>query len=476
MKKIILLSFAIALCCTATQAQRFLGVATGSWNAMNSLYLNPANIAGCNERLTINLVGMNVGVDNSLGTISSIGDISGTVGNSDSGVKSIFKYSNNNKFSMMVPSVEVRGPGVLYSINSRNTIAITTRIRAFNEFNNFDKSLYTAITNTSTAQGGVSFNTQNFNWTAHLWSEIGLSYGLVAIDNETFQVKAGATVRYLGGIGYLGLKGKNLDLTYTAGSDSLHTSNSDLEFASNIASSQDAFTNGTGNVLSNIFSGHSGHGIGADLGVTIVYKPDNPDGTNGRTGAYKAALSAAITDIGSINYGSSYTVNVTGNGSITANGISQHIKDYQDFNTYIKAQGYSGDTGVKATKVYLPTALVISADYNAYKNFFVNAMVIANVANGANFGSVYYSQFTVTPRFDSKIFSFGLPITYNMLTNNMRMGVGLRCSGFYIGSDDMLALFSNNQYGFNFYVGAMIPIYKKHRNNGGTGGIKPWKS
>jgi len=442
-------------------AQRYLGVATGNWNAMNSMYINPANIAGSNERITINLFSFGLGVDNNLGTISSIGNIAKTANSSDSNAtKNIFTYTNNGKFSMSVPVVDIHGPGILFSLNNTHTFAITTRIRAVNQFNNFDRSLYTTITQTESVQNGLAFNLQNFNWTAHIWSEIGFSYGVQAINTDAFQLKAGITLKYLGGIGYLGLKGKNLDLRYNGG-DSLTTSNSDLEYASNIVSSQDAFTNGVN--LSNIFGGHAGKGFGTDIGLSFVYKGSN--NYSGSNSPYKAAFGIALTDLGSINYASSYHVNLTGNGTITGSGISQNVKDYNDFTSYALAHGYSADTGVGATKVYLPTTLNISADYRAWRRIYVNALFIANLANASNFGSVYYSQLTITPRYDSKVFSFGMPFTYSMLTHTMRIGTGFRISGLFFGSDDMMALFSNNQYGFNFYFGGMIPIYKKHHKN-----------
>ncbi len=462
MKRILLVAHCILLLNFASNAQRYLGVATGNYNAMNSMYLNPANLGGCNERLSVYLFSVNMGVDNSLGTISSIGSISKTLGSNDSGGKNIFSFSNSSKFSMMVPSVEIRGPGLLYSINSRHTVALLTRVRAFNEFNNFDRSLYSAITDPASAtQGNIAFNTQNFNWTAHVWSEIGLSYGAVLVDQDMFQLKAGVSLRYLMGVGYLGLKGKNLNVTYKNGSDSIHTTNSDIEFASNVQSLSDAFTNGVS--TDKLFGGSTaGKGLGTDLGLSFVYRgDDNNESGNG----YKLAFSAAITDLGSINYKSSYNVNVKGDGYLSGNGIKDNVKDYEDFRAYVKTQGYSVDTSTKSNKVYLPTAFVISGDYHALKKIFINATLIANVANPQNFGSQYYSQLTITPRYDSKILSAGLPITFNMLTHNMRMGLGFRVSGFFLGSDDMLALFSDHQYGFNFYIGALVPFYRKIERN-----------
>ncbi len=115
--------------------------------------------------------------------------------------------------------------------------------------------------------------------------------------------------------------------------------------------------------------------------------------------------------------------------------------------------------------MYLPTALILSADYYIDRCFYVNATYAGNLANRQNFGNSYYSQVTVTPRYDTRLFSLGLPVSYSMLDKTMKMGLGVRVSGFFIGSDDMLALFANHQYGFNVYMGGSVPIYRPKNKN-----------
>ena len=128
---------------------------------------------------------------------------------------------------------------------------------------------------------------------------------------------------------------------------------------------------------------------------------------------------------------------------------------------YALRQGFTADTGSQATKVHMPTALLISGDYQVYKRFYVNATYVANLVNRQLFGNSVYNQLTITPRYDSHIFTVGLPITYSALAHDLKMGIGLRVGGFFLGSDDMLALVSSHQYGFNFYMGGYIPIRKK---------------
>jgi len=445
-------------------AQRYFGVATGDYSAVNSLYLNPANIAGSKEKVVISLFSFGIAVDNSLGTFSKLTDI--TSGNTNA-----FNNSGTKDFNMLIPSAEIRGPGVMIGLNDdhQQSFALTTRIRVMNQFNNFDQSLYTLVTNpTQNNNQNYSYQTSNFNWTAHLWSELGLSYGIVILDQDNSQLKAGITLRYLGGIDYLGLKGNNLNVDYKAGNDTFYASHSDLEFASNIISAKNAITNGvsSSSLLSSFFGSKAGSGLGADIGVVYTYRlgDNGPIGANSNSvDGHKIKVSAAVTDIGSIKYkeGNNFVVNVTGNGYVTGQGLSDNSDNYNDFRNYAVSHGFTADTSSRSVKVHMPTALLIGGDYQVYQHIYANLTYMANLVNRQIFGNSYYSQLTVTPRFDMKIVSFGLPITYSMLAHDVKLGFGFRVGGFFFGSDDMLGFFSSNQHGLGFYFGGCIPIFKK---------------
>jgi hypothetical protein len=444
------------------KGQHNLGIATSDNSVINSLYLNPANVAGCKEKIVVSLFSINVGVDNSLGTFSKIGDLSNSLKSNN--VASVFQNSGTQNFNMLVPSAEVRGPGILVRIDDKQSIALTTRIRVMNQFNNFDQSLYTAITNPNyVSNGNYTYNAKNFNWTAHLWSDIGLTYGRVLMENDNSSLKAGVTLRYLGGIAYLGFKGSNVDVTYNTGKDSFYAANSDIEYASNILTTTDAVKSGlnSSDLLNRFFGAKDGHGLGADLGVVYIYNPggNGKKGTNKNTGSHKLSLSASVTDIGAINYKENNSiVNVSGNGYITGTGIINNLNNWTSFRNYMVKQGYTADTASQSTKLYMPTALVLGADYQIYKQYYVNATYINNLANRQNYGNSYYNQFTITPRYDTRLFTIGLPITYSALASDVKIGLGFRVSGFFFGSDDMLALVSDHQHGFDVYAGGYIPI------------------
>lgn len=455
MKKAILAS-CIAACTLPASAQQQLGIATDNYNTLNSLYINPANLGACKEKFAINLFSFGLGVDNNLGKLVSVSDIS--TNGSD---VTIFKPNGSGgKFSMMVPSIELRGPAFLYRINAKHAVALTTRVRAFNQFNNFDRSLYVSLNDPSSVNTAyIAYNANNFNWTAHLWSETGLTYGGEVFSNDMFSVRAGATLRLLRGIGYVGFKGKNMDVNYTAANDSFRANNTDVEFATNIRSIDEGLADNVSGRLTG--NGGGAKGFGADIGAVLTYKK-SPD-EDGYTGLF----SFAVRDLGSIKYNTSSYVTVLGNGAFKASELGDNVDNYQQFRSYIATKGFVVDTGTATRTVYMPTNFVVAADYKAYKRLYVNATFVGNLASDIRFGSKYYSQLTVTPRFQSKVFTVAMPVSFNMLANNLRMGLGFRLYAFYMGSDDMLAMFGSS-YGFNMYMGAMIPIYKKAKNKSGN--------
>jgi Family of unknown function (DUF5723) len=474
MYKRALISFAFICSCAFTvTAQRFLGVATGGYDPINGLYLNPASISGSNEKIAINIFSLNVGVDNNLGTLSSLGNI----GNSDA-----FTVTGKNTFSMLAPVLDIHLPGIMVSLNDKmkQSFAFTTRVRAINQFNHFDPNLYYTVTSSDyKSNQSYTFESNNFNWTAHVWSEFCLSYALQVFESGPHKLKAGITLKLLGGIDYLTLKGRNLNATYTSGNDTFYANHSDLEFASNAVGSNDIQNNGvkSSDVLGSLFGSKAGSGFGMDIGVTYTYKIGGentfgPKEEDDKEAGHRLTVSAAITDFGSIRYndGNNFFVDVTGNGFLTGKELSKNIGNYSDFRNYMVNQGFTADTGSKATKLYMPTAMVLGVDYQIHKRFYINATYIANLANRQNYGNSFYNQLTFTPRYEYSFLGVGLPITYSTLASDMKVGLGFRVLGFILGSDDMMALFSNHQRGFGFYIGGFVPLFRK--SSGGLKSIK----
>lgn len=462
-----------------SSAQRYIGIASSNWSGTNGMYLNPANIADSRQKFTIDLFSVNAGFDNSLAGIKTSKALNYINDNEDVTFSSFLNFNDGDNLNMIAPYAEIRGPGAMFSINQKHSIGITTRVRAINQVHNFNKDLFRTLIDEefrNSSNSDYVVKASKFNYTTHAWSEIGLSYGGVIYDGGQHFLKGGVTLRYLMGAGYIALTSNNMDVISYAGKDSVYVTNSDLHFATTLADGE--FSSNVNDYIFNSL----GKGFGGDVGIVYEWRPDHKnkkyrydmDGKENvldrSQNMYKLRLSASVTDIGAIKYsGTNFEATIKGTGSITGDATADSFKNYDLLKQYATNRGFSVDTGSgknASTKLQLPTSLLLSADYHVVKNFYVNGMFIANLASRTDFGNSNYSQLTVTPRWDTRIFSVGMPITYNSLAKNIRAGLGVRVSGFFIGSDDMLGFFSNNTKGFNFYFGASVPFsYKRPKDN-----------
>lgn len=442
----------------SAKAQFNLGVTTGNWCAYNSVYLNPANIAEAREKKSVSLGSFCGGVDNNVGPLNVGEGLVVAVG--DGKANNMFRYTNNSKVSMTAPYVDIAGPGLMVKVDKKHSFAISSRIRGMNQFSNFDQTLFHTFNDpTFRTDKDVLSNQQNFNYTVHLWAEVAFSYAATVFDNGKHKLKVGATARYLGGIAYVGVRGRNMDVKFSTGLDTFYAGNVDLDYASNILKTKSSEgSNISQSFFSLLYKGNFGHGIGGDLGVVYEYRPDGEK----KKGSYKAKFNAALCDIGSIHYSGNINASehFTGNGYVTGPSILKNVKNMDDIGKYAVSRGFNAEIRRTAEKLYMPMHLIFGGDYFIAKKYYANLTFLINLANRKNLGNFYYNQFTLTPRYETKNISVGLPITYSTLSHRFKTGVGLMAGGFFIGSDDMLSFLLKSEYGVNFYMGLNVPIYK----------------
>jgi len=474
MKKLLLTTTMLAAGIYGANAQRLMGVATSNWSGTTSLALNPANLGDNRAKFALDLFGLNFGIDNNLAQVD-LSKATGGTGSGGLGGGGLLTFSGNNKFSIVMPMADLRLPGAMYTIDHNNAVALTLRFRGMNQFNNFDKTLFQSVMDpTASASTGYNFTSSKFNWTAQMWSEINLSYSRVVYEKGKHFVKAGLTLGKMNGIGFLAVNGRNLNAQFYT-NDSLVANNTDVEFASSVLDSTGQLAGGLGGVSLFGKSGSGGSGMRADIGAVYEYRPDEFDPKDNSSNKYRVRASLALTDLGSIKYKSALGVTAKGNGTMSASDLAANILNYSSLKDYMNSRGFFLDTGKKAYKVGIPTAMVMGVDYYVASHFYVNGTWIKNMANRGKIGNSIYSQLTITPRWDTKIFTFALPLTYSSLTHKMKAGVGVRLGGLYFGSDDMLLFVSKKAYGVNFYVGAFVPINRKFKHSK-TADSKPAES
>lgn len=430
-------------------AQRNIGIATSNYSSSNSLYLNPALIADHREKLTIDVGSLNISFDNNLATVNTRTVYGNAFHGDTSNINKLFNFNSSDQLSSVGPYVEARMPGFIWHIARHNTLAVTTRMRVFAGFNNFNVDLFRTFFDDKFTSSGADYTAllHQFNVTIHAWSEIGLTYATTLTETPFHKVNFGITVRHLNGIGFAGLLGSELNTQYDAETQQFKASG-DLKLASNLLDSKKT----PGGTLSDLFfSNMSGTGMSADIGFTYEYM------ANGRRSTgYTFRASVAVTDLGFITYTNDNTIQLKTKAVIDVNALHNNGNSAEAIKAYIQKHGFETDSLVSADKVYLPRAIVAGFDYNIGAGFYGNLTGLINIADRRVFGNSYYTQFTLTPRYDVKHFTASIPISYSLLSKRLQLGLGLRLDHFFVGSDDMLLFFASGQTGFNIYMGGSI--------------------
>jgi hypothetical protein len=79
----------------------------------------------------------------------------------------------------------------------------------------------------------------------------------------------------------------------------------------------------------------------------------------------------------------------------------------------------------------LPTALSIQADFNVYKNLFLNATIVKGFAHGTHPGVRAPDIYSLTPRLEKKWFEVSVPFSVLHYNHWQPRGFGIQALGFY---------------------------------------------
>jgi len=111
--------------------------------------------------------------------------------------------------------------------------------------------------------------------------------------------------------------------------------------------------------------------------------------------------------------------------------------------------------------VKLPTALSLQIDLNVYKGLYVNLTTFTGLNQGyANPASSHYmSNYSITPRWESKWFSVSVPLQYNQY-QKFNAGLGVRAAFVYFGINNIFSGLMSDPYGSSIYVGVKIPLFQ----------------
>lgn len=433
----------------AANAQSYLGYTHDNYAGVQGALFNPASIVDSRFKTDINLFSISTSVNNDAYGLK-LSDAFKSGFDFDTQAKKSFTNNNN-----AVVNTDFMGPSFMFNIAPKHSLAIFTRARAFVNVLNVNGQVINDIAkDNSTSFPSTTLGSPNT--VGNSWGELGISYAAVLLQRGQHFLKGGFTAKYLQGVANYHLQGNNITLQYTNGGTPLLDSYTTTGTAV-YGSSQDFSTN------DKIDFDSKSRGVGFDLGLVYEWRPDydasRADINNLKeVNKYKIRFGVSVTDLGSMTYDkgvrNTYNLNKT---------ISQANYDSADnFDDFMK-NNYANTIVNGAVKAYLPTAVHADVDWNIHRKFYLNLNGDFSVVDKSKLNQNSISnRVSLTPRFESKWFSFYVPVSYMDYSKQAQVGVGLRTGIFFIGSGSALSnIISDNSRAVDFHLGLKIPVYQK---------------
>lgn len=449
------------------EAQSYIGYLSDNYSGVHGIISNPANIVDSRFKTDVNLAGASSFFGNDYYGVK-LSDVFDSDFDIDENSNKHPK-DNNNLFG----NADVLGPSFMFNINPTNSIALFTRARVGYNINKINGETYENISNDFDENEDFMVEEDDFYLTANAWAEVGLSYATVLMNKEQHFLKAGISLKYLQGLGNAYASGKNVNIDYDADGTDLGGGNT----TGSITSEGEVYYGNSENIEGDLEDFElemvdGATGFGADLGLIYEWRPDHAsyDPSNGQSykhlNKYKLKVGLSLTDLGSIKYKnateSTYDINAT---------VNEDDFDDQDNIEDLLQTLYTETAMGSSTKWALPTALHLNVDWNMGKKFYLNlngdlsltSATKKNVSRVANIVSL-------TPRFESKWFSFYMPVGM-VQGSGAQWGAGFRAGPLYIGSGSVLSLLiSDNSKAADVYAGLKIPVYQgKPKDKDGDG-------
>lgn len=419
-------------------SQTFVGAQIDNRAGIRGLTLNPANVVNPRLKAELNIFSVSAFLGNDyIGlNISDLPDL-------NDGLTFDENFDLNSKpDNNFIGNVDVLGPSFQINLSEQHSIALSTRVRGFFNLNNIGGDFYETITDSQNEDSSFALEMENLAGVAHVWAEIGATYGRVFVNDETYTIKGGVTLKYLGGAGGVVGSSDVLGALFVEETNTL-TTRGQLNYGYS-----DGFDNEELQ-FDNITSG-----FGMDVGFIFELK-DKSD--RAYTDGYKFRGGISVMDIGGINYSGFDQWSYDMNNTISVDEFDEN--DFQD----VLEENYNGtQTEIKA-KLGMPTSLQVFADYAITNKFYVSAHGSVSLrSHGKLPVSQVINNFSVTPRFESGWISVYSPLSFREFEGGLSWGLGLRLGPVIIGSGSILTnALSNNSRSTDAYVGLQIPFYKK---------------
>ncbi len=258
------------LTAVSAQAQVFNGYHTSHFAGVHAVPFNPALAAGTRYKWDVNIIGADVKAGNTYYSFVKASLLS----SQEKMVRNVDYIPDTNATRRQYGwgSADIMLPSVLFSIDERQSVAFTWRVRGSGNAGGVETNVanFFALNYPNPRFTNRNFSAEYASGTGHAWNEFAFSYARVIKDEGDHRWKAGITLKYLGGqaSAYTTVR----DASFTFNTTELADINSAKVY---YAYNEELDETTSDDSWSSVYKPFQNPGIGADIGIVYEWRPDN---------------------------------------------------------------------------------------------------------------------------------------------------------------------------------------------------------
>lgn len=467
MKKRLLLFAAFISAAFALHSQDLPGYNSSNYSGVNGIDVNPANVVNSRYKVDVNLAGVSIAAYNNYVGLKRSALKKDQYGHyyafDDTAFSDNYLSVRNNSMAKSVYIAnQIYLPSVLVSINQKNAIALSSKVRTLVNIDGVDPDLATLIYHSLDYPSLWITNLHNDNLSVQTmtWAEYGLTYGHVFRDEGPHFFKAGITVKYVQGLQAAYAHIKNLDYQFT-NDTTLSLFHSEVSYGHSTNFENDKNNYG--------FDPVSNPSFAFDFGAVYEWRPDwqsykyDMDGETNLwrkdKNKYKLKVGLSVTDLGWVKFKKgTYSHDFTADINFWNLHQFDNIASVEQYDSTLRAN-FTMKSSDKYFKMDLPLAVSAQVDYQIWKDFYVNLTPYWSPRLKNNNEKVHdISMISLTPRYDYKWAGIFIPVSYDAM-GNTKVGVALRAGPIIIGTSSLGPWITKKDiYGADAYCMLKIPI------------------
>lgn len=483
-------------------SQNYLGVMSSNYAGVMGNDVNPASFVDGRFKFDLNLFSMNVGVYQNFGYFDAAamrtaqqntlgktywwkGSFSKDILNAWSQPDSTFidrfivhKYDQNTNTRLgLNMNLQVDLFNFMFHISPKIAVGFGVKARSITNIDNMDPKLAVL------AEEGLEYpdlwnlklNEELLNINHLSWTEYGLNYSQVVMDNKEHFFKAGGKVKYLQGYSAAYMYTNNFSYNLVNEDTSQYLAG---DFAYGYSKNIDQLVADGGGIP----KASAKFGLGLDLGFVYEWRPDwekhkydMDNETNlwkRNMNKYKARVGFSVLDLGGIRFEKG---GLSRDFSVNTSNLF-NLREFDKANSFlnfdmvidslIQQSTTDGNKDWVANEdvdqsfyMRTPSAFSIQADYHIWKWFYVNATGMFNIISTKRATKVKVAnQVSITPSFDHAWFGIHLPLSINEYSG-FKAGLATRLGPLTLGITDFRTLAGKGKVqGAEFFMGLRVPV------------------